>query len=122
MYDFIDEFLFGKPINLVYNAGNTKDMNPAYWTKTEQGYKATCRTVGIAPEDVNVTVKEYSIVINGKTEYEGCKYDTHYELPISQGVMNKITNVDYKTLNGLTYIYLCVEKPEKRDIKINTIV
>ena len=121
MYDFFDEFLFGKPANLVYNAGKTQDMNPAYWTKTENGYKAICRTVGIAPEDVVITINEYKIVVKGETEYEGVKYNTSFELPISKEIIGNVKSIDYKTLNGLTYIYLYVETPEKKKIKINKI-
>ena len=35
--------------------------------------------------------------------------------------MGDIKNIDYKALNGLTYIYLYVETPEKKQIKINKI-
>lgn len=122
MYDFLDNFFgFGKPLDLVYNTGNTKDMNPAYWSKTDTGYKATCRTVGIAPDDVKVEIGEYNIIVSGKTEYEGVEYNTSYKLPISKEIMGDIKNIDYKTLNGLTYIYLYVETPEKKEIKINKI-
>lgn len=122
MYDFLDDFFgFGKPIDLIYNTGKTKDMNPAYWVKTEEGYKATCRTVGIAPDDVKVEIIDFNIVVSGETEYEGVKYDTSYKLPIASEIIGNIMAVDYKTLNGLTYIYLYVEKPEKKKIKINKI-
>lgn len=122
MYDFLEDFFgFGKPFDLVYNTGKTKDMNPAYWSKTDKGYKATCRTVGIAPDDVKVEIGDCNIVVSGKTEYEGVEYNTSYKLPISKEIMGDIKNIDYKTLNGLTYIYLYVETPEKKEIKINKI-
>lgn len=122
MYDFLDDFFgFGKPTDLIYNAGKTKDMNPVYWSKTEDGYKATCRTVGIAPEDVKVEIDNYNIVIKGETKYEENIYNTSYKLPISKEIIGDVKSIDYKTLNGLTYIYLFVETPEKKQIKINKI-
>ena len=122
MYDFLDDFFgFGKPFDLVYNTGKTKDMNPAYWSKTDKGYKAVCRTVGIAPDDVKVETDDCNIVVSGETEYEGNKYNTFYKIPISKEIMGDITNITYKTLNGLTYIQLYVETPEKKKIKINKI-
>lgn len=122
MYDFLDDFFgFGKPFDLVYNTGKTKDMNPAYWSKTDKGYKAVCRTVGIAPDDVKVETDECNIVVSGETEYEDNKYNTFYKIPISKEIMGDITNITYKTLNGLTYIQLYVETPEKKKIKINKI-
>lgn len=123
MYDFLDDFFggFGKPFDLVYNTGKTKDMNPAYWSKTDKGYKAVCRTVGIAPDDVKVETDECNIVVSGETEYEGNKYNTFYKIPISKEIMGDIINITYKTLNGLTYIQLYVETPEKKKIKINKI-
>ena len=122
MYEFLDDFFgFGKPYDLIYNTGKTKDMNPAYWSKTEEGYKATCRTVGISAEDVKVEVNDYTILICGETEYEGIKYNTSYKLPIAKEIMGDIEKIEYKTLNGITYIYLFVKTPEKKQIKINKI-
>lgn len=124
MYDFLDLediFGFGKPLDLIYNTGKTKDMNPAYWSKTDKGYKAICRTVGIAPEDVKIEINDYNIVVSGETEYEGNVYNTSYKLPVSKEIIGDIKSIDYKTLNGLTYIYLFVETPEKKQIKINKI-
>lgn len=122
MYDFLDDFFgFGKPFDLVYNTGKTKDMNPAYWSKTDKGYKATCRTVGIAPEDVEVYLEGNNIIVKGKTEYEDAIYDTSYKLPVASHILQDIENIEYKTLNGLTYIYLYLVQLEKKPIQINKI-
>ena len=122
MYDFFDEvFGFGKPFDLIYNTGKTKDMNPAYWSKTKNGYKAICRTVGIAPDDVKVEVNDCNIIIKGETKYEEDVYNTSYKLPISREIIGDVKSIDYKTLNGLTYIYLFVETPEKKKIQVNKI-
>ena len=54
---FDDDFMriFDKPI-VRYNSAKTKDMSPMSWHKTDKGYKCACRSVGVAPDDVHVTV------------------------------------------------------------------
>ena len=125
MTEIFDDFLndgfftlgFDRPRNLIFNTPGTKDIHPACWEETENGYKAICRTVGINPDDVVVDVKEHCILVSGKTECDGIKYSTSYELPISEDILANIRNVEYKTINGITYIYLNVIRPEKREIK-----
>ena len=109
-YEFLESFLnFGKPVKLVFNS-NVKDMNPAHWEKTEDGYKGTFKTLGINPEDVKIEmINEYgqpSIKIEGKTEMEGYTYDTSFQIPISQEVSNSITKIQKASKNGITIIKL----------------
>ena len=125
MNELFDDFLnddfftlgFDRPRKLTFTTPGTKDIYPANWKETDNGYKAVCRTVGINPDDVVVDVKENCILVSGKTEYDGIKYSTSYELPISEDILANIRNVEYKTINGITYIYLNVIRPEKREIK-----
>ena len=35
--------------------------------------------------------------------------------------MSDIEDISYKTLNGLTYIYIKMKSPEKRKVKINRV-
>lgn len=127
---FDDDLLkigFGFPISIKYNTAGTKDMMPAVWEdynndKGEKiGYKAICRTVGIDESDVKLEIKNNSLIVNGETEYEGSKYTQYVELPIVEDVMSNIENVEYKTKNGITYIYLKVKTPEKRQVAIKKI-
>lgn len=127
MYEFNKDFEnlfddlilgFGRPRNIIFNSGRTQDMNPAYWTETKEGYRAVCRTVGIDPEDVVVEMENNTIKIHGKTEFEDYKYNASFDIPVSDDVSSNITGIDYKTVNGLTYIYLKVSRPKKKDIKI----
>lgn len=136
--DYFDELWdamsmgFGKPMNVRFNTANTKDMLPSYWSKwmvdakdstekVQAGYKCVCRTIGINPNDVTVTMEDYGICLDGKTEYEGYKYSQHIELPISENVMSDIEAINYKTANGLTYIYLKVKKPEKKKVAVHRV-
>lgn len=120
MRDFFDDFFalgFGKPENIIFNSGHTKDLDPTYWSKTETGYKATCRTVGINEVDVKVILNDNYIEVSGESEYEGSKYNVSYKIPVSDEVVSNAKSLKYKTLNGLTYIYLDVERAEKKKIK-----
>lgn len=125
---------FGLPTKIKFNTPDTKDMMPACWKVWEEkvhdpdtddctynkkmGYKAVCRTVGISPDDVKVTQEDYGICVQGKTEVDGKEYSQYMELPISEDIMANITGIDYKTENGLTYIYLKVQSPDKKKIEI----
>ena len=106
--DFVKDLMFGVPRGLVFNTFGTKDMSPAKWTKNESGYECVCRTVGINSEDVNVTLKNDCILVSGESEIEGVKYNTRYELPISKDIISNVVKVRYRSLNGLTFIYLDV--------------
>lgn len=131
--------IFGRPTRFVFNTDGTKDMMPACWKVWEEektvnnltdpinsvdkevvkrGYKATCRTVGINEEDIKITVKDYGICVEGKSEIDGSEYSQYIELPVSRTVMDNIKNIKYKSINGLTFVYLEVSEPEKRKINI----
>ena len=81
--DFFDDLnaltalSFGRPVNIKYNTGNTKDMIPSYFTKWYDedekfiGYKATIRSVGINEDDLKIALEEDKLIISGETEYEG---------------------------------------------------
>jgi HSP20 family molecular chaperone IbpA len=115
-----DEFFtwgFGKPRNLHFQT-KTKDMMPSFWEKSDDGYKVTCRTVGISPSDVKVSVEDDCIHVNGETEIDKYKYSTDFDLPVSKDVISNIKNIKYKTENGITIIYLDIDRPEKKKINI----
>ena len=117
---FFDDFFdfFGVPQNIIYNTGHTKDMYPTNWVKTDTGFKATCRTVGINEDDMNIELSNNGYInVYGNSEYEGDRYDISYRIPISQDVLSNIKSIRYKTLNGLTYIYLDVNEKKEKKIK-----
>lgn len=124
--DFFDQFVlgFGKPRKNRYNTGHTQDMSPVYWeTLTDDngeeiGYKATCRTVGIEPDDVKVTVKGNVIAVEGKTENGKSVYDCYYEIPVAESVIANIEKINYQTKNGLTYVTVNIKRPIKNEILI----
>lgn len=138
-YDFEDilkslELGFGKPKNIKFNTPNTKDLLPSYWSKWEEqdkensgekvqkGYKCVCRTVGINPEDINLTMEDYGICLDAKTIYDDeFQYTQHIELPISESIISDIKSINYRSKNGVTYIYLEMKKPEKKKVAINKI-
>ncbi len=118
MLDFDDVFsFFGTPSTVIYNTAGTKDMKPIAWTKTKTGYKSVCRTVGINPDDLKVEITTHSVRINGKTKYEDEEYSVNYEAPIAKEIISNIDKVEYKSLNGLTYIYITLKKSVENNIK-----
>ena len=123
---------FGAPTRIRFNTGNTKDMNPAYWSvwedyvpdsteKVKLGYKAVCRTVGIREEDVKIILTSYGICLDGCTEIDEQKYTQHIELPISREVMRDIDEITYHSRDGLTYIYLKMKISYPREVPIRKI-
>lgn len=139
MYCDLDEVFenlvmgFGKPKNIKFNTPNTKDILPSYWSKWEvdtkdstekiqKGYKCVCRTVGIDPEDIKITIEDYGICLDAKTVYDSeTQYTQHIELPISDSLISDIESISYHSKNGVTYIYLEMKKPEKKKVVINKI-
>lgn len=117
--DFFDDLLlgFGRPLKIIFNTNNLKDQMPTCWEKTDSGYRCTAKTLGIS--EVKVSVEDYGIKVFGESELEGKKYNTTLELPISQDVMDNVTEINTKTINGITFIDLIVDRPERRKIKIN---
>lgn len=114
---FAPELLgFGRPTKIVFNTNGIKDQMPSQWSKTDSGYKATVKTLGI--EKAKVEVKDNGIRISGENEIDGRKYDTTIDLPIAEKVMDTVLEVKHKTLAGITIVELVVDKPTKREIKI----
>ncbi|MFL0194478.1 hypothetical protein ACJDU8_02660 [Clostridium sp. WILCCON 0269] len=122
-FDTVDELLgkwFGEPKNLVVNCKN-KDMSPVCWEEAPNGYKATCRTVGIRPEDVKVILKDDNIHVSGKSVLDNYDYCVSYNLPLDWNIRNNIECIDYRTQDGITIVYLNVKKGFKKGIDIRRI-
>jgi len=118
--DVFDELLlgFGKPRRLVFNSV-VKDMLPSCWTKKDdKTYMCICKTTGINPEDVVVEEYDYGLKVSGSTEIYNHTFDTSFELPIAESIMNEIEKVKVSSKNGLTFITLILDRPEKKKIKI----
>lgn len=120
--NFFDTFNdFGNVCDLVFN-NFTLDQKPVCWKKDENGYKAVCRTVGVSPEDIHVELIDNGIKLYGETLIDDDTYDVSYVIPISQSLLNNIIGIKYHTTNGLTFIYIEIEKQTKKPvIKIDKI-
>lgn len=108
---------FAKPRHIVFNTNGLQDMNPAQWTKTEDGYVGCFKTLGC--EDIKISIEDYGIKLVGNGEVFGKKYNTTIELPIGNDVLDNIVEIKYETKAGITRIEIILNKPEKRKIKIN---
>lgn len=135
---------FGVPRNVRFNTPGTKDLLPSYWnewvkvdetaedsdeaenTKESLGYYCVCRTVGIDPADVVVEETEDGLVVKGETTVKGhsttpVKYSQYIELPIAKEIMDSVSDVEYESKNGLTYVYMKINKKARRNIPIGRI-
>lgn len=111
---------FGRPRNLKFNA-QVKDMLPSYWSKKDEDtYLCTVKTLGIEPNAIKVeeSTSFYGLVVSGESEVNGFKYNTSVDLPIAESIMNEIEKIDFTSKNGLTFITLKLNRPEKNKIKI----
>ena len=117
--DVFDEFLgFGKPKRFIFNS-QVKDMLPSYWQKKDdKTYLCTVKTLGINPEDVIVEIIDYGIKVSGSSIVNDFTYDTCVELPIVESIMNEVEKIKVMSKNGLTFITLILDRPEKKKILI----
>mgnify|MGYP001002061733 CR=1 FL=1 len=111
---------FLKPMHLKFNCIN-QDMRPIYFEKTKNGYKATCRSVGISAKDISVTLKEDYIHLEGKSIMDEHEYSTSCDIPLLDDIRDNIENIRYKTENGITIIYINTKKKIKQMIDIQRI-
>lgn len=115
--DFM-ELGFGSPV-YKFNTNGLYDTMPSFWKKTDEGYKVTLKTLGVS--EVLVEIVDNNIKVYGENEIDGLKYDTTINLPVSQDVINNITEVRHKTVCGVTVLNLILDRPEKKNIKITKI-
>lgn len=119
--DVFDDFFtlgFGKPKRIVFNS-RVKDLLPSYWQKKDdKTYLCTVKTLGINPEDVIVETTDYGIKVSGSSVVNDFTYDTDIELPIAESIMNEVEKIKVKSKNGLTFITLILDKPEKKKVLI----
>ena len=129
MFNQLSQLGFGSPINIRFNTGNTKDMNPAVWKVWEQdipdstekeqiGYKAICRTVGIREDDIKLELRDFGLCLDGTSDVDENRYSQHIELPISREIMRNIENITYHSQDGLTYIFVRMKRPEIHEVPI----
>lgn len=120
LFKEILEGWFQKPVNLEFQTKN-KDMNPAFWEKTDEGYKCTVRTVGIKPSDVVVKIEDDCIHVEGKSTLDDYNYSQSMDLPLVEDVRDNLKDIKYKTQDGITIIYLNANRPKKKEIKVEKI-
>lgn len=119
--DVFDDFFtlgFGRPKRIVFNS-RVKDLLPSYWQKKDdKTYLCTVKTLGINSEDVVVETTDYGIKVTGSSIVNDFTYDTDIELPIAESIMNEVEKIKVTSKNGLTFITLILNKPEKKKVLI----
>lgn len=115
--DFFNNF-FGIS-NLAFN-NYTLDQKPVTFKKTDTGYKAICRTVGVNPDDVKVESKSDGICVSGETVVGDETYNAHYTIHIKPEIFCKIKGINYTSDNGITTIYIDLKESQPQ-FEINKI-
>ena len=107
----MEDFLFNSTV---------KDMQPYTVYKKDNNYIIEVKTLGINSEDVNVTLEENVLQINGETHnnYSDKTFNTNIKFRIEEELFNKIQNIEYTSVNGLTYVTLILKKEKTNRIKI----
>lgn len=107
----MEDFLFNSTV---------KDMQPYTVYKKDNNYIIEVKTLGIDSEDVNVTLEENVLQINGETHnnYSDKTFNTNIKFRIEEELFNKIQNIEYTSANGLTYVTLILKKEKTNRIKI----
>lgn len=107
----MEDFLFNSTV---------KDMQPYTVYKKDNNYIIEVKTLGINSEDVNVTLEENVLQINGETHnnYSDKTFNTNIKFRIEEELFNKIQNIEYTSANGLTYVTLILKKEKTNRIKI----
>lgn len=113
------ELGFGRP--RVAFRSVLKDQMPAFWEKTETGFKALVKTLGLDRVNVELNENACEIIISGKNTIEDQEFDTTVTLPIIQDVVNNIMEIKHKTLCGVSVIELIVDRPARKQIKVTEV-
>lgn len=101
------------------------DMKPCVIYKNDNQYVIEIKTLGIAPDDISITFdKLFSILtIKGETsnKYNKKNFSMKLSLKIDESVIDLISNkgIEYRTENGITYVFLNLIDYSYSDIKIS---
>ena len=79
-----------------------------------KGVYAVVKCLGIAEEDVSVSLKDDCVIVQGKTEVKGITYSQYVELPVSKEILNNVEKIQYEAKDGLVFVYLTTKMPEKK--------
>ena len=116
IFDELFPIGFAPATEFVFHTNGVKDQMPAVWSKCEDGYRATVKTLGITEPKIEIT--DTGIKVSGENELYSKKYNTEVNLPIAEDILNNITDITYSSVAGLTFVTIKVNRPEKKKIQI----
>jgi len=119
IFDDLFPIGFARPTRFIFETNGVRDMNPAVWSKIENGYRAVVKTLGIVEPKIEMT--DTGIKVSGENELYGKKYKTEVNLPVAEEILDNITDVTYSTTAGLTFVTVKVKSPEKKKIDIHKV-
>ena len=105
--------------NFLFNS-SVKDMQPYTVYRKGKDFIIEVKTLGIAPEDVKVSLNDNILEIAGETSspYSEDSFNTLIRLSVSKVVLDNLESVKYKSTNGLTYVTLKMKEEKKPTIAI----
>lgn len=111
-FDFhLPSYFFNRPV---------KDMLPYRFYEEEGKTIIVLNTLGISPDDIVISVESKPasklIKIKGSTRDDVTKTD--YNVNMNFECYSEITNIDWESKNGLTYLYVYYKVIDS-EIKIN---
>lgn len=115
IFDFLrDDFLFNSSV---------KDMVPTAFYKKDKDYIIEAKTLGISPEDVEVSLDNDILTISGesKNEYSDKAFNAKIKVRIGKDILSSIEKIDYKSQNGVTYVILKMKQTANSTIEIKRV-
>ena len=105
--------------NFLFNS-SVKDMQPYAAYRKDKDFIIEVKTLGIAPEDVKVSLNDNILEIAGETSspYSEDSFNTLIRLSVSKVVLDNLESVKYRSANGLTYVTLKMKEEKKPTIVI----
>lgn len=107
LWEMNEELGFPKPTRLVFYTGGLKDQDPVKWEKTDFGYKATMKTLGV--EKAKIKLVDDGIEVSGKNVIDDEDFGTIMPLPLKDDVLQRIKEIKHKTIAGITIVELILE-------------
>lgn len=115
---------FARTTNIFHSP--VKDMDPTKCYTVDDGYIIVCKTLGISPDDVKISIDEdanrmsYPILkIEGSTKIESIDFENSVNLAIQLNCKEELDAIDYTVRDGLTIVHI---KTKARTSKYNDII
>jgi HSP20 family molecular chaperone IbpA len=105
--------------NFFFNSGSILDTQPTALKSTDDAYKLTIRTVGVAEADLHVSLEGNYLAVIGESVVEGETYNASVKIFLSDKILSQTKSIDYTSHDGITIITLLKKKDAQNKIPIS---